>query len=186
MTKIKIEEMNFPDDKLAINDWHKTFQHTKAYETIESYVLENYLMDDLASVIEINHEILDTDYREEKKAFVIKNKKSEIVGFILCDAYDIADYASMLYLQYIVFKPDFQHKGYGTEVFNEFFSNIKKYIGFEPTDVYAIIHRHNKSSISLFEKFGFDFSRRPQSRFYLRADNDFYTIKNILNQKSYE
>ena len=64
--------------------------------------------------------------------------------------------------------------------------HTKEYLGFEPTDIYAIIHRHNKSSLSLFEKFGFNFSRRPQSRFYLRADSDLYSIKNLINQKSFE
>ena len=186
MPRIKIEKMKLPDDKTSINEWHNQFKHTKAYETTESYILENYLMTDLANVIEINHEILDTDYRETKFALTIKNTKNEIIGFLLCDAYDSTDYSSMLYLQYIVLKPDTQHKGYGTATFDEFFGNLKKYIGFEPTDIYAIIHRHNKSSISLFEKYGFDFSRRPKSIYYLRADNDLYTIKNILNQKSYE
>lgn len=185
MSRIKIEKMKFPDDKISINDWHNQFKNTKDYETIESYILENYLMKDLANVIEVNHEILSTDYREEKKAFAFKHN-NEIIGFLLCDAYDQTDYASMLYIQYIVFKPNAQHKGYGTEALTEFFNNLKKYLGFEPTDIYAIIHRHNKSSISLFEKFGFDFTRRPKSRFYLRADNDMYTIKNIINQKSFE
>lgn len=186
MQKIKIEEMKLPDDKKSINEWHNKLKDSKVYESIENYILENYLMKDLAEVIEINHEMLDIDYREEKKAFIIKDNKDNIISFLLCDAYDSTDYSSMLYLQYIVINPNYQHKGYGTEILNEFFSNIKKYIGFEPTDVYAIIHRHNKSCISLFEKFGFSFSRRPKSRFYLRADNDFYTIKNIINQPTFE
>lgn len=186
MARIKIEEMKIPDDKKIINDWHNTLQHTKEYETIESYILENRLIYDLDELIEINYEKLNLGYREINKALVVKNTKNKIIGFILCDAYDMTDYSSMLYIQYIVFHPDSQHKGYGTKALTEFFGNTKKYLGFEPTDVYAIIHRHNKSSLSLFEKFGFDFSRRSQSRFYLRADSDLYSIKNLINQKSFE
>ena len=186
MAKIKIEEMTFPNDKLLINAWHNELKNTSIYETIESYILEDYLMKDLAEVIEINHENLNLDYREDKKAFIIKDNKDKIIGFLLCDAYDSTDYESMLYIQYIVFNPTAQHKGFGTEALNEFFTNIKKYMGFEPTDIYAIVHRHNKDCISLFQKFGFNFSRRPKSRFYLRADNDLFTIKNIINQRSFE
>jgi len=186
MANIKIETMKFPGDKIAINEWHNNLKNTKKYETIESYILENHLIFDLSELIETNYEMLNLDYREENKALVIKDNKNNIIGFILCDAYDVTDYSSMLYIQYVVMHPNSQSKGYGTEALTEFFSNIKKYIGFEPTDIYALIHRHNKSSIALFEKFGFDFSRRPCSRFYLRADNDLYTIKNIINQKSFE
>ena len=186
MARLKIEEMNLPDDKESINTWHDKFKDTPAYESIERFILENYLLCDLAEVIETNYEFLDVGYREEKKALSIKNKDDEIIGFILCDAYDMTDYSSLLYLQYIAFHPKLQHNGYGTEALSEFFSNIKKYIGFEPTDVYALVHKKNQDSISLFEKFGFDFSRRPKSRFYLRADGDLYTIKNIINQKTYE
>ena len=100
MAKIKIEEMHFPEDKILINHWHNSFQNTPDYENIEKYILEDYLMTNLANVIEINHEIIDVEYREEKKALTIRNK-NEIIGFILCDAYDSTDYSSMLYLQYI-------------------------------------------------------------------------------------
>lgn len=176
MARLKIGEMILPDDKESINTWHDKFKNTPAYESIERFILENYLLCDLAEVIETNYEFLDVGYKEEKKALSIKNNKNEIIGFILCDAYDMTDYSSLLYLQYIVLHPKIQHNGYGTEALSEFFNNIKKYIGFEPTDVYALVHRLNKDSISLFEKFGFDFSRRPKSRSYLRADGELSKI----------
>lgn len=184
MARLKIEEMKLPEDKNEINQWHIKYKNNKNYENIKQFILEYIEFLDLAEVIFVNHEILDTDFREEKKALAVKNNKNETIGFILCDAYDMTDYSSMLYLQYIVIKPTLKNKGYGSEIFTEFFNNIKHYIGFEPTDIYASIHRYNKESIALFKKFGFDFSKR--SRSYLRADADLYTIKNIINQKTFE
>ena len=122
MSRIIIEEMKLPNDKNSINEWHNEQKHTSQYETIEHYILEGYLMSNLAEVIETNYELLNIDYREVKKALIVKNN-NQIIGFLLCDDYDMNEYASMLYLQYIVFKPNSQHKGYGTETLNEFFSN---------------------------------------------------------------
>ena len=54
------------NEKLQItNEWDKVFP---------IYILEDYLMTNLANVIEINHEIIDVEYREEKKALTIRNK----------------------------------------------------------------------------------------------------------------
>lgn len=185
MKKFTISEMNLETDKPQIENWDTLYAGSHEYETIEQFILENHLLKDLSEVIVTQFEIYEIDdYLEIKKAFVIKDKKSEILGFIICSAYQVADQSSDLYLQYIVVNPTKQHQGYGTEIQSEFFKNIDKYLGFVPTDVHALINRQNIDSINLFKKLGFTFSRN--SRSYLRADNDFYTIQQLLNQKTFE
>ena len=183
MKKFTIQPMDLLLDKQDICEWDDIYTGTPEYESIERFVLENHLLKDLSEVIETQHQTLPIDYREIKNAFVIKSEEN-ILGFLLCYAYDIADYSSALYIQYIVLNPKFQKQGYGTEILTEFFTNLPKYIGFTPVDVHALIHINNKESLSLFKKFGFTFIGK--SRSYLRADNDTYTINNILNQKTFE
>ena len=183
MKDFKILEMDLDLDKPQISNWDTVFAGTPEYETIEWFVLENHLLKDLAEVIETQYEIYEIDdYLEIKKAFIIKDNKDEILGFLICSAYQVADISSDLYLQYIVVNPTKQHQGYGTEIQTEFFKNIDKYLGFVPTDVHALVNRRNVSSINLFKKLGFTFSRH--SRSYLRADNDFYSIHQILNEQN--
>ena len=178
-----ISEMNLSLDKPKITNWENDFAGTYEYNRIEWFILENRLFKDLSKLIESQHETYEIDeFYELKRAFSIKDKSGEILGFILCSAGDVSDQTSELYIQYIVLNPANHHKGFGTEVLTEFFKNIKNYIGFTPVDVHALVHRHNFNSINLFKKFGFDFARR--SRSYVRADGDFYTINKILNQNT--
>ena len=177
--------MDLTLDKPQIANWDTLFAGTKEYETIEWFILENHLLKDLSEVIETQFEnFAIDDYLEIKKAFVVKDKSNEVLGFLLCSAYQIADYSSDLYLQYFVMNPTKQHQGYGTEIQTEFFKNINKYLGFVPVDVHGLIHKQNKCCINLYKKLGFTFSRH--SRSYLRADNDFYTLQQLLNQKTFE
>ena len=180
MANFSITEMNLEADKPKISSWENEYAGTYEYNKIEWYILENHLFKDLAEVIESQHESYEIDpFFEIKKAFSIKDDKGEILGFILCSAGDVNDYSSELYIQYVVLNPSKQNQGYGSKVFTEFFKNIRDYIGFTPTDVHALVHRHNSTCLNLFKKFGFSFARR--SRSYLRADGDFYSINKILN-----
>ena len=181
MKDFTINEMDLAIDKQKINSWEKDYAGTYGYDKIEWYILENRLFKDLAEVIESQHENFEIDpFFETKKAFSIKDKSDEILGFILCTAGDVSDYSSELYIQYVVLNPAHQNQGYGSEVFTEFFKNIRTYLGFTPTDVHALVHRHNSSCVNLFKKFDFSFARH--SRSYIRAYGDFYSINKILNQ----
>ena len=183
MKDFTISEMNLELDKPRISSWENEYAGTTGYDKIESYILENRLFRDLAEVIESQHESYEIDpFFEKKKAFSIKDKNDEILGFILCTAGDINDYSSELYIQYVVLNPESQNQGYGSQVFCEFFKNIRDYLGFVPTDVHALVHRHNSSCMNLFKKFDFSFSRH--SRSYVRACGDFYSINKILNQNT--
>ena len=183
MKDFTISEMNLELDKPRISSWGNEYAGTTGYDKIESYILENRLFRDLAEVIESQHESYEIDpFFEKKKAFSIKDKNDEILGFILCTAGDVNDYSSELYIQYVVLNPESQNQGYGSQVFSEFFKNIRDYLGFVPTDVHALVHRHNSSCMNLFKKFDFSFSRH--SRSYVRACGDFYSINKILNQNT--
>ena len=183
MKDFTISEMNLELDKPRISSWENEYAGTTGYDKIESYILENRLFRDLAEVIESQHESYEIDpFFEKKKAFSIKDKNDEILGFILCTAGDVNDYSSELYIQYVVLNPESQNQGYGSQVFSEFFKNIRDYLGFVPTDVHALVHRHNSSCMNLFKKFDFSFSRH--SRSYVRACGDFYSINKILNQNT--
>ena len=183
MNKFNITEMDLNLDKSKISSWEQDYAGTYEYNRIEWFILENRLFKNLAEVIESQHETYEIDeFCEIKKAFTIKDHSGDILGFILCSAYDVSDQTSDLYIQYVVLNPSKQHQGYGSEVFTEFFKNIRRYLSFTPIDVHALVHRHNFNCINLFKKFGFTFSRR--SRSYFRADGDFYSIHKILNQSS--
>ena len=183
MKDFTISEMNLELDKPRISSWENEYAGTTGYDKIESYILENRLFRDLAEVIESQHESYEIDpFFEKKKAFSIKDKNDESLGFILCTAGDVNDYSSELYIQYVVLNPESQNQGYGSQVFSEFFKNIRDYLGFVPTDVHALVHRHNSSCMNLFKKFDFSFSRH--SRSYVRACGDFYSINKILNQNT--
>lgn len=180
MQKIKIEEMsNF--DRNQIFSWDNEFAENPEFESIERFVLENGLLSNIAEVIETNHDLIPLDYRELKKAFSIKDINNDIIGFLLCLAYDINDYSSELYLQYIVLNPNNQNHGLGTEILKKFFINQTEYLGFEPENICAVINRVNFSSLNLFNKFGFNFRRK--SRSYLWAENDLYSIKKLITEK---
>lgn len=183
MKDFTISEMDLQNDKPKISSWENDYAGTYGYDKIEWYILENRLFNDLAEVIESQHENFEIDpFFEMKKAFSIKDKSGEILGFILCTAGDVSDYSSELYIQYVVLNPANQNQGYGSEVFTEFFKNIRNYLGFVPTDVHALVHRHNSSCMNLFKKFDFTFGR--YSRSYVRAYGDFHSINKVINQNS--
>ena len=178
MNKFTIQEMSSEDRKL-INNWNLEFSGKPEFESIERFILENGLLTNLDEVIMTNHDLLSLDYREIKKAFSIYDNKTNIIGFLLCFAYEIGDYSSELYLQYIVLNPNYQKQGLGTNILKEFFINQKQYLGFEPENICAVVNRVNFSSLNLFKKFGFTFKRK--SRSYLWAENDLFSIKNLIN-----
>ena len=178
MKNFTIQEMSNKDREI-ICSWDSKFAKKPEFEDIEKFILENGLLTNLDEVIMTNHDLLSLDYRELKKAFSIYDKKENVIGFLLCFAYEIGDYSSELYLQYIVLNPNNQKQGLGTNILNEFFINQKQYLGFEPENICAVVNKTNFSSVNLFKKFGFSFKRKSRSYFW--AENDLYSIKKILN-----
>lgn len=124
INKFSIQEMS-NQDRQTISSQDSEFSDSPAFESIERFILENGLLTDLDEVIATNYDLLSIDYREIKKAFSIYDENKAVIGFLLCFAYEISDYSSELYLQYIVLKPTNQKHGLGKDVLKEFFINQK-------------------------------------------------------------
>jgi len=185
MTNFDIIDFNLESDKKELSTWDELYTGKPEYASIEHFILEDHIIYDMEELIETNHELLPIDFYEMKKALAVKSKNNELIGFLLCYGYE-TDITSTLYLQYIVLSPKKQHKGYGPEILTEFFGNMRKYLGFEPVDVYALVHKENTDSQNLFKRFGFTFSNRSDFASYLRADSDSYSLKQTINQKAFE
>ena len=79
MEDFKILEMNIPSDKAQISKWDTLFAGSPEYETIEWFILEDYILRDLAEVIETQYENYEIDeFSEIKKAFV-ERARSQLV-----------------------------------------------------------------------------------------------------------
>ena len=185
MNNFKITDFDLVSDKKELAKWDEIYTGKPEYASIEKFILEDHLIYDMAELLETNHENFPIDFYEMKKALAIKSQNNELIGFLLCYGYE-TDITSTLYLQYIVLSPKKQHHGYGSDVLTEFFGDMRKYLGFVPVDVYALIHIDNKDSQELFKKFGFDFSKHLSFEGYLRADSDSYSLQKTLNQKAFE
>ncbi len=180
MEKLTILPMTFPEDKKQISAWKEKYENTDGWENIKKFILEYDTYIDLGEVLETNHEIFSIGDDEKKFAFVAKTNKNEIVAWILINTYDLTTTEPEMFLQYFVINPVFQHQGYGTKILKELFFNLKKYIGIEPYEIFALINQKNIGSLALFKKLNFEFvplSKAP----YFRASvlgPSFETTKN--------
>lgn len=165
---LSLEPMIFPEDKNEIAHWQEKYQGDKDFESIEHFILEDQTFVSLGEVIETNHEIFPIGDDERKYAFIARNESGEIVAWVLVDFFNINSKTPELFLQYIVIHPKHQHKGYGEFILKEMLFNSQKYIGGTPKNFFALIDNRNSASKSLFEKFGFNFSK--MSSHILRAE----------------
>ena len=160
MKEFKIVPMNLETDKPEIANWETTFATKPEFDGILHYILEDNIYYGLGEVIETNFEIFPIGKDEAKHAFSVKSENGEIIGFLICTIFGLTTKKPELHLSYIVLKPNYQKQGYASEILTEFFDNSKKYLEAKPTEIFAFIHPDNKDSISLFKKFGFDFSEK--------------------------
>lgn len=182
MKNIKITDLNLETDKPAISRWDQTYGDQQEYLTIRRFILEEGIYLGMDELIETNFERIPIGTDEVKKALIVKTDENEIVGFIICQVYDIKTNSPTMFLQYIVINPEFQQQGYASEIFNTLFDEPKKYLGAKPKEVFAYVHPDNSSSIALFKKYGFDFvSMHPTS--YFRAEGNVPAIKKIIEQE---
>lgn len=152
MTKLKI----LPLTKSDIEDiklWKTIYKNNPNYRAIEHFILEDNLYYGLDEVILTNYEIYPIGDDERKFSFALKDG-NKTAGFILAHSFNLTTDPE-LFLQYIVLNPEYQHKGYGKQVFAEFLNHTDKYVKCDPTNIYAYIDRNNSSSLRLFEHSGF-------------------------------
>lgn len=189
MKDFKIVDMNLETDKPQINSWQTLYAGTDEFKAIEHFILEDHLLYDLGEVVETNFEVVNIGDNEIKKALVAKTNEDEIVGFILCQAFDLQTSLPEIFLQYIVLNPKYQHQGYGKAIFTEFFSNPQKYLGLakhhkKPHYVFSFIDKTNFSSKALYESFGFDISKEMKNSNFVRATSTLPELEKVINQKS--
>ena len=189
MKDFKIVDMNLDTDKPQINEWQNLYGETDEYKAIEHYILEDYTIYSLGEVIETNYEIVPIGDEEIKKALVAKTNEDEIIGFILCQAFDLKTTLPEIFLQYVVINPKYQHQGYGKAIFTEFFSNPRKYLGLtkhhkKPHYVFSFIHTTNDSSKSLYKSFGFDISKEMKPHSMVRATATLPELEKVIGAKT--
>lgn len=189
MKDFKIVDMNLETDKPQINNWQTLYAGTDEFKAIEHFILEDHLLYDLGEVVETNFEVVNIGDNEIKKALVAKTNEDEIVGFILCQAFDLQTSLPEIFLQYIVINPKYQHQGYGKAIFTEFFSNPQKYLGLakqhkKPHYVFSFIDKTNFSSKALYESFGFDILKEMKNSNFVRATSTLPELEKVINQKS--
>ena len=189
MKDFKIVDMDLASDKEQINNWQTLYAGTDELKAIEHYILEDHMLYDLGEVVETNFEIVHIGDNEIKKALVAKTNEDEIVGFILCQAFDLQTNLPEIFLQYIVINPKYQHQGYGKAIFTEFFSHPQKYLGLaqnqnKPHNVFSFIDKTNVSSQALYKSFGFDLSKEMKNSMFVRATGTLPELEKIINQQS--
>ena len=189
MKDFKIVDMELASDKEQINNWQNQYAGTDEFKAIEHYILEDHMLYDLGEVVETNFEIVNIGDNEVKKALVAKTNEGEIVGFIICQAFDLQTSLPEIFLQYIVINPKYQHQGYGKAIFTEFFSNPQKYLGLakhhkKPHYVFSFIDKTNESSKALYQSFGFDISKEMKNSTFVRATSNLPELEKVINQKS--
>ena len=149
--------MDLENDKSEISSWFERFQGTKEIENIKKFILENGLILNIDELILTNYEIYPIGDNEVKLAISVKNQINQIVAFLILDEFDLNKAEPELFLQYIVVRPDYQHKGYGKQILSDLPGVIENITGKKPVFTTCYIHKENSASLALFEKFGFCF-----------------------------
>ncbi len=184
MKNITIKTLDIKADKEEINQWAEKYFYLQGFKDIERFILEDYIMFSLAELIEANYEYYAIGNDDIKKAFVAKNDQDEIVGFMICHAYNLTQENSEVYLQYIVVNPKYQREGYGKTMIFEFVSNIREQLGLEdfhitPKSMFARIDRRNSKSLDMFRKLGFNFKFEHNNP-YVNAEIETQTLLNTF------
>jgi len=177
MEKLIITPLNIEKDIPIIASWEEKFSNHPKYKEIKHFILEDNTYYCLDEVILTNYEFFHIGNDEKNFCLSIKNN-DEPVGFVLACLFNISINNPELIIQYIVLNPEYQNLGYGTEVLKELLTNSENYFQYKPNEIYANIQKENKSSLNLFKKFGFSFTKAPND--YVRAHK---TIKTLDEEK---
>lgn len=159
MNKLKITPLDFEKDIAAIKKWEIQFADSSEFNSIKKFILEDKTDHGLEQVIVNNYENYPIGDDEKKFCFSIKDNDN-VAGFIIASMYNISIEKPELFLQYLVLNPDYQHCGFGTQVMIDLILNSKQYFGHKPTRIHSYIDINNTASLSLCQKFGFDFISR--------------------------
>ncbi|MCR5553263.1 MAG: GNAT family N-acetyltransferase [bacterium] len=172
MNNYHFELMKFPDDKAEINSWQDKYKETEGWKNIYQFILENGLIYNLGELIATNYEIMPIGDDEVKLAFSIKDEK-EVIGFIICQEFEMTSDNPELFLQYIVLRPDMQNKGIGKNIFKILPDAVEKQTGVRPNKAFSYIETTNLASQKLYKNFGFEFRLINNNNNYILASGEF-------------
>lgn len=153
--ELVISEINLPADKEEIMSWESQFGNSRGMTAIEQFVLEYRLIRDMGELIETNYERYPIGENEIKKIFVLRNKSNKIVAFSVIDTYKFEGSDPETFVQYMVVHPKYQHKGYGSILFDEIMEILKNYYKNENIQFFTYIDKRNEPSKAFFTKKGF-------------------------------
>ena len=173
MENVTFNLMKFPEDKAEINDWQTKFGGTSGWDNIYKYILENGLIRSLDEVVLTNYEIFPIGDDEVKLALSIKNQEQNIIGFIICQEFNLTTLSPELFLQYIVLRPDMQNKGLGKQIFNKLPTEIEKITGKRPQSAFSYIDSTNLASQKLYKRFGFELLPIKNNNEFVMAKGNF-------------
>lgn len=165
--------MQFPEDKNEINNWEEIFKQTDGWNNIYQFILEDGLIHDLNELIRTNYEVIPIGYDEIKLALAIKNSEKEIIGFIICQEFNMETQNPELFLQYIVLRPDMQNKKLGQNILKNLPDEVEKITGVKPVSAFSYIERSNKASQAIYLRCGYDLTPIKRAEKYFIAKNTF-------------
>ena len=177
MEDLKFEILNLDTDKQEINAWQTKYSGTPGWQNIFNYVLEHGLIYSLAELIETNYERIAIGTDEVKFALTVK-LNSEVIGFVICQEFAMDTNEPELFMQYLVIRPDMQHKGFGTLVHNKLPFELEKLTGKRPVKCHCLVDKNNTPSLKLLNKNNY----KPAGL----SDEGFYLMQGYLDKSSAE
>lgn len=175
MENLKLVKFDLTTDLEDVKLWKTKFNRYE-FDSIAKYILEGDIFVGLDELIYVNYEHYPIDEDERKHCFAIKNENNDVLGFIIAILCEINTPNPELIIQYIVIRPDCQHKGVGKFALNELVSNWNKYLEARPTMFFTRIEETNVPSLKLFSGFGCEFSP-IESCGYLNASAHLNTLE---------
>ena len=177
MEDLKFEILDLNADKHEINSWQTKYSDTPGWQNIFDYVLEHGLIYSLSELIETNYERIAIGTDEVKFALSVKHN-GELVGFVICQEFAMDTDSPELFMQYLVIRPDMQHKGLGTMIQNKIADEMESLTGKRPTKCHCLVDKNNVASLKLLKKQGF----KPSGL----SDGGFYLMQGYLDKSSTE
>ena len=158
MHNFTIDKLNIYSDLDEISSWDDEFWNSHKYKSIRKYILEDDIYFSLRELITVNYDAYTIGKDEEKASLVIRNN-DKIIGFIISSIIDKKTKNPEWIIQYIAMHPNYQNKGYGSEVLREIITNPVDYLGINISKVFTRIEESNKVSKKTFSNLGFSFNQ---------------------------
>ena len=152
--ELTFDFINMQTDRPLIKKWEEEYKDTEGMKAIRHFVLEDDTYYSLYELIWTNTDLVPIGDDEIRKTLVAKTEDGEVAGFLIYNVFNM-NYKPEVALIYIAVNPTMQHKGVGTAMHTELFSNPEKYFKCAPHIVFAKIDTENIASQKFCKNFGF-------------------------------